>query len=201
MTVKSFDLKNLYLQGRGIKPDHIIPKFSEEDGGLKNQTSLKYFLRSRSKNDDIYLGDLLKISNLIFIWRNIAYLSDYFVTKLFTLKQFKEILNSYSQDRREINSFLESGCFIIDIDSFTKDVIVFIDRENKIILCADKKTYMDKAKKTIIDCINLDEDSSRIPDDLYILFFGSDENNGSDEDPTRYDEAYLALEDEYGYMD
>lgn len=200
MTTRILDLEKTYLQERKIERNYIIPKYSSEDGGLKNATDYKFFLRSiTQKKQAVSLDELRKISNVVFVFQDVVYKSDFIEFNLLNSFQLKSIFQIYSKDRFEINKFVENGLFVIDINNFDSENFVWMDRKNQIITCVDKNNFEFKFKNPIKKFIDLDLDEEYdIPDELYSHFFG---DNISDEtDPTHFDEQYFKYDEEYSEL-
>lgn len=197
MTKRIINLEETYLQGRKIIRDYLIPKYSSDEGGLRNATDYKFFIKSLTEeNQGISFDELRKISNVVFVYQDVVYKSDFFVFKLLSSFQLKSIFKIYSKDRFEINKFIENGLFIIDINNLDNENFVWMDRKNQIIACVDRKNYNFKFKNPIIKFVDLDSEvASNLPDELYDKFFGDTLNE--ENDPTHFDEQYLEYEEEY----
>ena len=134
MTKRILDLEKTYLQERKIKRNYIIPKYSSEEGGLKNATDYKFFIRAITQNNQaISFDELRKVCNVVFVFQDVVYKSDFFNFKLLNSFQLKSIFQVYSKDRFEINRFIEDGLFVIDINDFNNENFVWMDRKNHII--------------------------------------------------------------------
>lgn len=192
-------------------PDAIISKFDTEDAvntkkGLRvfmKDLEKEYTLRKNAQNNLKYLTvqDIRKLCNVMVILNDIAYVSeDLELPNFLTYLQLKIIVDSYSTDRDEINSFLEKGTFVIDIVNPTFDLLVFMDWENEIIACLDKQTYRKRIyRSSVNDIKNLDVNCD-ISDNIYFTLFSSDTEDIEDvEDKTKFDEEYFELDEKFGF--
>lgn len=200
MTKRILDLEKTYLQERKIKRNYIIPKYSSEEGGLKNATDYKFFIRAITQNNQpISFDELRKVCNVVFVFQDVVYKSDFFNFKLLNSFQLKSIFQVYSKDRFEINRFIEDGLFVIDINDFNNENFVWMDRKNHIITCVDKNTFKLKFENPIKKFVDLDLDEDYdITDELYLQFFG--DNISNETDPTHFDEQYFEYDEEYSEL-
>lgn len=204
--MKSNKRKQVNLSNFLKLKDAFIPKFDNGDE-VHNQTGLRYFMKDLEKENDILKNtekrrkwitvfDLRQLCNVMVILNDVAYVSEYLeVPHFLSYIQLKAILDEYSKDRDEINSFLENGTFVIDIVDPTSKLFVFMDWENEIIACLDKSTYRQRIYRTSVNAIkNLDEKCD-ISDDIYFTLFSPDDDYADD---TKFDERYFELDEKFG---
>lgn len=191
---KNTNLKE-YLNKKGLKPEHIVKKYS--DSPIQTQTDLRYYWKNFKENVPMSLSDLRNICDVIFIFQNIVYVSDFLsIPELFYSKQLKETFNGYSTNRNEINSFLDNGLFIFDVDNFDNFTYVFMDWEHEIIAVIDKYKSKEKLTTSLKEVQFLDE-YCNIPDELYDRLFGK-ESEEDEENFSKFDDEYFDLEEQYG---
>lgn len=185
---------SVYLKRKGIEPNYIVKKYS--DTTILNHTNFRHFLKSFKENEVISLSDLRKLCNVVFIFKDVVYVSDFLkIPELLYFKQLKETFNCYSTNRNEINSFLENGLFIFDLDNFNNFTYVFMDWEHEMIAVIDKYKSKEKLTQPIKDVQFLDEHCD-IPDELYDRLFG-EEGEEDEENFSKFDDAYFDLEEQY----
>lgn len=172
-----------YLETRGITENLYISKL--EDGSeFTTPTQLRKFRQKvQKKNQTVSIFDLRKLGNLVFIYQDIAYVSNQLIVPNFVLtsEQFKVILNQYSKDDLDIKKFLSTGLIIIDInqtDTRQKHALlgVFVDKVNKIIACVDLNESKRKMNQSIEKVVYLDESYSDVDEEILIALLGDTYN-------------------------
>ncbi len=191
---------SIYIQNRGVLPEHVMTKTNEE---INTSQDLRYWYKKHGEH--ISLAELRELCNVVFILKDVVYVSeDMVIEDLIGLKSIKKIFKMYGEiKKRDVEAFLEKGTMIFDVNHFENESVLGMDMDNYIISIVDRFNYERKMNTKIVKAEFLDENDENISDELYEKFFGNleapeDEENDEEVELSKYDDKYFELENEYG---